>query len=306
MFSDRMKHTVFMYTSEGEFIRTIGREGEGPGEFNLPGTLAFYSDGRLLIRDSDGISIFDSSYTFQDQMTWPFLPPFSISALDSGGFIGQIMNPREGEDRILWASTLTRWDGDEDPSVEYFSIEFDWIIEEVSDRSRHRENTIYSSATRDGRVFYSRSSIDDFEIHGCEPDGSPFLHIVDENFHRVRKTGEDLQAEMNELESMFIRARGSAPDEIPVKLDPYRRIIRDMFTDGEERLWVRLGSYPGILFRVYDFSGEILFHAEVEYSGHPSDLNTWEITGDEHGFLGHNRSPEDYQRVYMLTLVENE
>jgi len=93
-------------------------------------------------------------------------------------------------------------------------------------------------------------------------------------------------------------------NEIPVKLDPYRRIINDMFTDGEERLWVRLGSYPGIVFRVFDFSGNILFHAEVEYNGHPADLNTWEITGDEHGFLGYNRSPEENQRMYMLTLIE--
>ena len=52
--------------------------------------------------------------------------------------------------------------------------------------------------------------------------------------------------------------------------------------------------------------GEILFHAEVEYDGNPADLNSWEITGDEHGFLGINTSHEYFQRVYMLTLVENE
>ena len=34
-----------------------------------------------------------------------------------------------------------------------------------------------------------------------------------------------------------------------------------------------------MFFRVYDFSGEILFHAVVEYDGNPADLITWEITG---------------------------
>jgi hypothetical protein len=66
---DRMKHAVFMYTPDGEFIRSIGREGEGPGEFRLPSGLVFYSDGSLLIGDRDGISLFDSSYEYQEQLT---------------------------------------------------------------------------------------------------------------------------------------------------------------------------------------------------------------------------------------------
>ncbi len=44
----------------------------------------------------------------------------------------------------------------------------------------------------------------------------------------------------------------------------------------------------------------------VEYDGNPVDLNSWEITGDEHGFLAANSSHQYYQRIYMLTLVEAE
>ncbi|MCK5063695.1 MAG: hypothetical protein KAQ97_00360, partial [Candidatus Fermentibacteraceae bacterium] len=101
---------------------------------------------------------------------------------------------------------------------------------------------------------------------------------------------------------------GKSPDDlpIPVKPDPYKLTACGLFTDGEERLWVRLGSYPGIIFRVYDMSGEILFHVMFEYDGDPIDLNSWEITGDEHGFLGHNTSHEYFARIYMLTLVEAE
>ncbi|MCD4846818.1 MAG: 6-bladed beta-propeller [Candidatus Aegiribacteria sp.] len=308
VFADRMKHAVFMYTPEGEFIRTIGREGEGPGEFHRPFRLKFYSDGSMLIEDWDGISLFDSNYCFVNRMTWSLFTPSLITALDDGGFIGEENTPRPAENRILWVSTLARWeDGDEEPSVEYFSIEYEWNIgSEATDFSESREEDIICCATRDGLVFYSRSSIDEFVIHGCEPDGTPFLHIEDEAFHRVRKSDEDIQAERDTWISLIRMMRGDSSPPIPFTVDPYRRVINDMFLDGGERLWVRLGCYPGIVFRVYDFSGEILFHAMVEYSGNPADLNSWEITGDEHGFLAINTSQEYSQKVYMLTLVEAE
>ncbi len=308
VFVDRMKHAAFMYTPEGEFIRSIGREGEGPGEFHMPAGLAFYPDGSLLISDQDGIALFNSNYVFMNQMTWPLIAPSIITALDGGRFVGIESTPRPEENKIMWVSTLARWgwDGDEDPSVEYFSVEFEWAVESVNDFSRSRESTIYCCAASNGRVFYSQSSIDEFVIHGCEPDGTSFLHIEDENVHRVRKSEDELQAEIDNFTSFFNRMTGGSPRDIPIEPDPYKRTLLGMFIDGEERLWVRLGCYPGIVFRVYEMSGEILFHAKVEYDGNPLDLISWKITVDEHGFLGHDTSHDQYQRVYMLTLTEAE
>ncbi len=308
VFVDRMKHAVFIYTSDGEFIRTIGREGEGPGEFNRPGALKFYSDGSLLIRDRDGIALFDSNYCFVSQMTWPFITPSVITALDGGGFIGKQISFKPEEDRVIWLTTLARWDdGDEDPSVEYFSVEFEWDVGSVGDFSSSRESTIYNCAMADGRVFYSRSSIDEFVIHGCEPDGTPFLYIEDENIHRVRKTEQEIQTEIDNYASYAsMITGGSYRGGDHIKPDPYKRTILGMFIDGEERLWVRLGCHPGIVFCVYDMSGEILFHVTLDYPGDPLDLISWKINGDEHGFLANNTSNEYCQRIYMLELVEAE
>lgn len=304
---DRMKHAAFIYTPEGEFIRTIGQEGSGPGEFHLPSSLAFYSDGRLLIGDQDGIALFDSSYELMETMTWPLLTPSIVSALDSGGFIGTESSPRMEEDGLFVVSTLVRWDGEQEPSVEYFTVEFEWDVDDnVIDFTKSRGRSYLSCAARSGRVFYSQSSIDKFVIHGCEPDGTHFLLIEDDNVHRIRKTEDELQAELEALYSLVNSMTGGSPRPFEVKLDPYKSIIRDMFIIDEEMLWVRLGCYPGIIFSVYDFSGEILFHAKVEYTGNPVDLNSWVITGDEHGFLRYNQSHDQYQRVYMLELREIE
>ena len=246
----------------------------------MPSGLEFYSDGSMLVRDQDGIALFDSTYDFVWQITWPFIAPYLITALDGSGFIGQKMDFEPVENRIAWVSTLARWDeGDEEPSVEYFSVEFEWNVGSAGDFSSSRESTIYNCATQDGRVFYSRSSIDEFVIHGCEPDGIPFLYIEDENVHRVRKTYQEIQTEIDNFTSFASMMTGGSYRGDPIEPDPYKRTILGMFTDDGERLWVRLGCYPGIVFRVYDMSGEILFHAVVEYDGNPADLITWEITG---------------------------
>jgi hypothetical protein len=39
------------YGPDGRWLRTIGRAGEGPGEFKQPGAIAVLSDGRLVVRD---------------------------------------------------------------------------------------------------------------------------------------------------------------------------------------------------------------------------------------------------------------
>lgn len=305
---DRLKHTVFVYTPDGEFVRTIGREGEGPGEFRLPSGLAFYSDGSLLIGDADGISLFDSSYEYQEQLTWSgFGKPWVKTAVDSGAFIGTGMTMMPGENGIEVISTLGRWDGEGEPSVEYFSVESEFNPEDRKiDRTERRGNGMISCATRTGRVFYSRSSIDEFVIHGCEPDGTEFLLIEDLTAHRVKKSEDELQTEIDVWDSWMSLATGGSGSDLEIKLDPYKETILDMFIDDDERLWVWLGCYPGIVFRVYDMSGEILFHAMVEYAGNPADLNSWEITGDEHGFLANNTSHEYYHRIYILALTEAE
>jgi hypothetical protein len=43
-----------VYDSNGKYVRTLGRYGEGPGEYTAPSGLGELPDGRILIRDSRG------------------------------------------------------------------------------------------------------------------------------------------------------------------------------------------------------------------------------------------------------------
>ena len=62
---------IVKFSKDGTFIKTWGKKGDGPGEFNVPHTIFFDSRGRLLVGDRSNkrIQIFDQDGTFLDQWT---------------------------------------------------------------------------------------------------------------------------------------------------------------------------------------------------------------------------------------------
>jgi N-acyl-D-amino-acid deacylase len=62
---------IVKFSKDGTFIKTWGKKGDGPGEFNVPHTIFFDSRGRLLVGDRSNrrIEIFDQDGRFLDQWT---------------------------------------------------------------------------------------------------------------------------------------------------------------------------------------------------------------------------------------------
>ena len=62
---------IVKFDKNGKFIKTWGTHGSGPGEFNVPHTLAFDSKGRLFVGDraNNRIQIFDQDGNFIEQWT---------------------------------------------------------------------------------------------------------------------------------------------------------------------------------------------------------------------------------------------
>jgi hypothetical protein len=55
--ADRIGSTLRVYDPDGRFLRQLGREGQGPGEYQWPADLTFGPDGRLYVRDSHRITV---------------------------------------------------------------------------------------------------------------------------------------------------------------------------------------------------------------------------------------------------------
>jgi len=62
---------IMKFSRDGKFIKTWGKKGSGPGEIDIPHTLAMDSRGRLFVgdRQNNRIQIFDQEGNYLDQ--WP-------------------------------------------------------------------------------------------------------------------------------------------------------------------------------------------------------------------------------------------
>lgn len=62
---------ILKFSKDGTFIKTWGKKGTGPGEFDVPHTIFFDSRGRLFVGDRSNkrIQIFDQDGNFIDQWT---------------------------------------------------------------------------------------------------------------------------------------------------------------------------------------------------------------------------------------------
>jgi streptogramin lyase len=60
---------IVKFSKDGKFIKTWGKKGTGPGDFDIPHALAFDSKGRLFVgdRNNNRIEIFDQDGNFIDQ-----------------------------------------------------------------------------------------------------------------------------------------------------------------------------------------------------------------------------------------------
>ena len=70
---DRQVPAIRYYDAKGKFIRTIGRRGEGPGEFRSSSGIALAHDGRLLLWDTGNwrINVYSPTGDILPQVTTP-------------------------------------------------------------------------------------------------------------------------------------------------------------------------------------------------------------------------------------------
>ena len=308
---DGSKKQISVFTPEGEFIETIGRQGSGPGEFQRPVAMALLGNGQLAVSDpwAGKISLFDSNYVYTSAITGFFpAPPLAITGADGEAFIGLMKKLDMENDQIGY--TLARLDGTAEPSFVYASEMMPF--EPTMIGPGYTETTVAFASDRSGRVFTSIMSSDSYLIEGFLPDGERFLEI-DRAYERVAKTPEEIQDEIDDFNT-FLENRATSggggrmqsmgvqipADELNYEPTPYHYAVSALMVDNRDQLWARRGSEPLPFFDVYDFDGNLLFTASVE-EGDP-DAQDWVLTAGDDRLLAFSPDPRGYPRVVVLSL----
>lgn len=76
------------YDKDGKYLQTIGRKGEGPGEFQRPSRTYLAPDGKLYVNEVRKVHIFDKNSTFEKSIILES-PLLSFSTTKEGIQLGQ-------------------------------------------------------------------------------------------------------------------------------------------------------------------------------------------------------------------------
>ncbi len=298
---DMKRCAILFYTADGQYLSTLGRQGSGPGEFQLPTSMTWLGDGRLLVTDamSRKISIFDDSLRYTGALEGFFpTPPVAVVAVDSASFVGLKPEFEQNEQGMFTGFTLARWSIDSIPAtVTYFS---DMVPFDPSNLAASFAGNIFSfAATPDGNVYRAPMTSEGYTIECYQPDGT-LLMTIERDYEPVPKTPEEIEEEKAFVQERM-EASGAPEGMFTWEPEPMRPSIGGLMVDQEGNLWVRRGWTDEVVFDVFDPEGTLLYTARLDRTG---DVEMWQVTSGTGGLLAFDANPESWSRVFLLELSE--
>lgn len=297
------KNSVGVYSRDGSFIGSVGREGSGPGEFNMPGGMTVTPSGGLVVSDFGARKLirFDPELDYCGELTGFFpSPPQDVVFLGDSSFVGRAVAYETGGETMEAGFMVGRWKaGPVEPEVVY--------LRELSpfdpqDMFGSQATEMLFTASSDGTVYTCAKSTEEYFFQAWNPDGSE-LFRVSEPFEREPKTPAEMQLERDYVRGMFT-SRG-APEEMVESFepDPYRVAISHLGIAPDGNLWVRMGARRHPVFRVYDpHDGTYLYSASLDSAAHEGEL---EVSMNRWGFTARDPMSDMWPRVYVLEYADS-
>ncbi len=222
---DSGNHRIQKFRQDLTFVKTIGRRGEGPGEFNYPQSIDIDSKGNIYVSDlgSRRIQILDNEGNELDTIT---IPELSIGLVRTFGPEKLIMNEGEG-----FGMTLQNLDGKQEVSKMFKTIDKNGqILNEFGDKVDLDDFILNRSANRfffavDGdnhvyAAFNAQNRIDKYS-----PEGQ-LLWKAD----RELNYSTELPKEKTKIE----RDGG----RVAIREPQLNRCATGIAVDGQGRIWV--------------------------------------------------------------------
>jgi beta-lactamase superfamily II metal-dependent hydrolase len=138
---------VSKWSKDGKFLMSWGKTGAGPGEFNVPHTIALDSRGRLFVGDraNNRIQIFDQNGKFLDEWTQFGRPSGITITKDDTIYVAD--SESWGPDEPGWKKGI-RVGSAKDGSVKYF-------IEDIESKTEDHSGAEGVGVDRNGNVYGS-------------------------------------------------------------------------------------------------------------------------------------------------------
>jgi hypothetical protein len=295
---------IRIYTPEGEFLRQIGRRGNGPGEMQSVAFLAISEDGQIFLAgegsETLGLHRYDySTGEWLGSISTLGTPPTCIEGSSDSSYVRKNveLDMSTGEPIVVLSVSRYRA-GSEEPLATYLERSFPFDPSDYATLIGIVWYGVDIAADFAGNVWISERSSEEavvvrYGLDGIETDRMTL------DLEPVLRTPEEL-----EMERMILTSKAIAMDSDdipPIVPDPYKPMITGLEVDGEGNLWVQLGGPVTPTFEVFSPEGEPLYTAVLGQER--ADGASWRFFIDEHGILAYAEDPADgYQKVYILEL----
>jgi hypothetical protein len=287
---DTQLSEVPVFSPTGEHIRTLSREGEGPGETREPVDLTMMPDGTLGI-----LQRFPGKVV---KLTLDGTPAGEITIGDaaSGGFNSVFTGRCRGSNLLFVAQLGTR--GENKQIRTWYVSRFDaqgkelarcWERTTELDFARPviREANIIDpvvfacAAGADGRVYLGPDRYN-YAIHVYAPDGS-LHHVIEREFEPRRRN----DVETGRVQSVFDVWTARNPVEIETDVETIATTITALYVDNQNSLWVEnsRSSEAGpdeamLTYDVFDAEGRFDRQVALIGEGDPQDDQLFWVRDD--------------------------
>ena len=94
--------SVSVFDRDGQYVRSFGRQGEGPGEMGFPSDMAVSADGRLAVHDfaRRALLFYESDGTFAGTLPIPGPLQRRVALLDDGSTVVGVTGPADVADSL--------------------------------------------------------------------------------------------------------------------------------------------------------------------------------------------------------------
>jgi hypothetical protein len=268
---DMKASNVKVYDDRGVYLQTIGKRGEGPGEFQMPMWALISPKDELIVLERTRISYFALDGGFLRSVNPSAQGIAQINFDRSGNVVGM---------HIVMAGENPRYElGTFGPTFELLSAFDSSPIIRTANPGYNPFNSVLRWDMVRGQFAVCGYAGDGYKLKFYDLDGK-LIRLVQKDYDPARVTDADIEIEMRK-HGFTSREEISAPENKP----PFRWI----YADEEGRIfvstWEHLPQSEGFFYDVFDPEGRYL--TRVPLNGEPQafrDGKIYLITLDKAGY----------------------